>query len=159
MITLLFAWMAAFAQTVEIDDVLAMMAQMPNECALYGACLERAAGFERVGDAREIAAVIAAGASNREEAALGVVYAAYESANHKCAHGDGGRSLGAWQMQRLPTAVACTPSLAFPQFLERARLSMQHCGSMAEYVSGNCEHGRQKAEKRAELVQRLAMQE
>lgn len=150
---------SARAEELESKDVLAIMAKVPNECALYGACQKGAAGFDRTKDAAEIAAAIAVGASSREEAALGVVYAAYESANRKCAHGDGGKSLGTWQMQRLSETVACTPALAFPIFLERARLSLAHCGTMAEYVSGNCDHGRDKAARRAELVARLAMQE
>ena len=154
---------------IEVDDVLALMAKIPNECGLDRscpwckvgdeACQLRSAGFERARDAREIAAVIAAGTSSREDAVLSAVYAAFESNNHKRARGDGGMSLGVWQMQRLAPDVAFNPTLALPVFLERAHRSMEHCGTMAEYVSGNCDHGRQKAAKRAELIARLAMQE
>ena len=150
---------------IEVGDVIAMMAKIPNECGLDRscpwcppgdeACQLRAAGFDRSRDAREIAAVIASAAPSREDAVLSTVYAAFESANHKRARGDGGKSLGPWQMQRLSPEVAFNPALALPVFLDRARRSMEHCGSMAEYVSGNCDHGRQKAALRAELVAKL----
>lgn len=169
-IAMLTTVVPAHAESIEVDDVLAIMAKVPNECGLYRsckwcapedeACQLGAAGFERTPDAREIATAIAAGTSSREETVLGVVYAAYESGNHKCAHGDGGKALGTWQMQRSPSAIACTPALAFSHFLARAHRSMAHCdGSMAEYVSGNCDHGTIKAGKRAELVARLMVQE
>ena len=165
-IALLTTVVPAHAESIEVDDVIALMAKVPNECGLYRSCKWCAledeacqlapAGFERTRDAREIATAIAVGTSNREEIVLGVVYAAFESGNHKCAHGDGGKSLGAWQMQRSPHSIACTPALAFAHFLNRAHRSMTHCGgSMAEYVSGNCDHGTVEAGKRAQLVARL----
>jgi hypothetical protein len=157
---------------VSVEDVLAMMAQIPNECALYGtsACnptwKKGPIGYDKFPDAREIAEAIAAGVDGVEaprlRAAQGAVYAAYESNNRKCAMGDGGAAHGAWQLQGVPEYIACDPLRAFPIWLGKVRASEKACAALpvgerfAAVASGNCEHGRVRVRIRIPLITTLA---
>ena len=99
------------------SDVLAMMAEV-DASGIYA----------RVGHAREIADAIAEkaealdGLSLRESEALMVVFAAKESANQLCPVGDGGKSLGTFQLQGVTADVACHPTLAIPVWIAEPRL-------------------------------------
>jgi hypothetical protein len=158
--TLLFA--TSLLTTPSVDDVLTMMARVPNECALYSNCPKTwgPPHYESLNDAREIATAIAAGVVAEADpwgrAALGVIYAAFESNNRRCASGDGGKSWGAWQMQRVNNA--CTPLLAFPMWLAKVENSEKTCVALppedrlAALASGNCDHGRDKVRHRWALV-------
>lgn len=147
------------------DDVLAMMRQLPNECALYKQCPDGLAGFDLVHDAREIAEAIADGVKGEVDpwgrAALGAVYSSDESANQRCRVGDGGQSVGAWQMKGLSKDAACTPAREFPLWLAAVRRSEAACAHnapderLAALASGSCDHGRQKVRFRAVLARKI----
>ena len=152
-------------EALTADDVLAMIAEVPVQLGHW-----RRAGFDKKPDAPVIAAAIAATADGsllgtvREDAALMVVYAAYEGGMRKCpAAGDGGKSWGVFQMQRSPWKIACTPALAAAEWLQRAQYSMQTCSSLpleeqlASLASGSCGHGRQLVRRRVEVARRVAL--
>lgn len=153
------------SRTVTPEEVLAVMSQVPEETSLYGHGAQTPAGFDKKKDAREIAEAIAAGVTwesdPRKWVVLGVVYAAYESANRRCVSGDGGKSWGAWQVQGLARDKACTPMNEFPVWLAKAKASLDYCADLPEderlaaLASGNCEHGRVKVRTRMPLVRRL----
>ena len=153
--------------TPTVDDVLAMMSRVPNECELFHSCPKDAKGaalwglpnYERLNDAREIAEAIVAGVRVESDpwrrAALGVVYAAFESNNRRCAEGDGGKSWGAWQQQGLSRDTACTPMRAFPMWLAMVKQSESACGDLALVASGSCDRGRDKVRRRNLLASGL----
>jgi hypothetical protein len=164
------AWGDPVAVTVlGTQDVLAMMAKLPNECALYHDCPKSWGtanpGYDHLNDAQEIAeAVVAATIDDSNpwlRAAQAVVYAAFESVNKRCAVGDGGKSFGAWQLQKVSPEVACVPAKALPIWLRKVKQSEEDCGpgiySLTEVASGNCTSpkGRRKVAKRAGLVAAL----
>jgi hypothetical protein len=83
------------------------------------------------------------------DAALTALYAYRESSLQACGKsGDGGRSWGAWQLQRVARATACDPVAAAPIWLSRARASVQACATLpleerlAALASGSCSRGR-----------------
>jgi hypothetical protein len=151
-------------QALTTDEVLAMVAEVPVQLGHW-----RRAGFELKPDAPVIAAAIAQTADGsllgtvREDAALMVVYAAYEGGMRKCPVGDGNRSWGTWQLQRSPWKVACTPKLAVAEWLSRAQYSMQTCSALpleeqlSSLASGSCLHGRQLVRHRVEVARRIAL--
>lgn len=102
------------------------------------------------------------GGSLRAEAALMVVYAWHESNYKACAAGDSGRSLGIFQLQRLPRVVACDPGQAARIWLARAHDSYTRCegveedARLAALASGNCGHGHVLARSRQRLALGLA---
>ena len=163
MLSLALAW-AFVPKLPTSDDVLAMMARIPNECALYSKCPMTPAGFDRSHDARLIAGVIADDVKNEEDpwgrAAQAAVYVAYESAVHACPHaGDGGHSHGGWQLwDPRDVLAACNPRLAFPLWLGMVHASEATCVDndpderLAQLASGSCSRGRMKVRKRAELA-------
>lgn len=88
------------------------------------------------------------------DVALAAVYAFDESGLRHCAVGDSGRSLGAFQLQRLPPSRACDPSFAAREWLRRAHQSFGLCRALpveerlAALVSGSCGRGRRLARYR-----------
>jgi hypothetical protein len=92
--------------------------------------------------------------STRGDVALAAVYAFDESGLRRCAVGDHGRSLGAFQLQRLPASVACDPAVAAVEWLRRARQSFAICAELpveerlSALVSGSCLGGRRLARYR-----------
>ena len=139
------------------SDVLAMMAEV-DASGIYA----------RVGHAREIADAIAEkaealdGLSLRESEALMVVFAAKESANQLCPVGDGGKSLGTFQLQGVTADVACHPTLAIPVWIARAQASLALCTGnapderLAALASGRCDRGRKKVAARVRLARQIA---
>jgi hypothetical protein len=117
--------------------------------------------YDRGPSARELAAAIARQASSREEAALAVVYAAYESGANAAAVGDGGKSLGAYQLRFVAEEVATDPDASTGVWLTRARAAARICSGeaderLAALVSGRCEAGRAKARRRAAMAHEVA---
>jgi hypothetical protein len=163
MLSLALAW-AFVPKPPTSDDVLSMMARIPNECALYDKCPMTPAGFERSRDARRIANVIADGVKDEDDpwgrAALATVYVAFESDVQACPRaGDGGHSHGGWQLwDPQDPLAACNPRLAFPLWMRRVRASETACAAnppderLAQLASGSCTKGRVKVRKRAELA-------
>jgi hypothetical protein len=147
-------------------DILRMMRDVPAECALYHACADIPGGFERAPDAPAIASAIATGVAAEPDpwgrAALGVVYAAYESSMRACPKsGDAGHSNGTWMLWGVAHAVACDPMRAFPRWLGVVRASEAACSAnapgeaLAALASGRCDMGRWIVRQRDELARRL----
>lgn len=140
------------------EDVLAMAARIPREASKTG----EPAGYDRSPDARAIAAAVATVASDRQEAALLLVYAAYESDLHIAARGDGGKSRGPWQLKYVPDEVAFSPPRAAHYWLWLAAESKRRCvdnpadEQLAALASGYCGRGRAKVRHRAEVARAIA---
>lgn len=138
---------------VSVADVLAIQAKVPN-CE---ACTGRGA-YAHAGDARVIAGAIAQVARTRGDACDLAVYADFESGAQALAVGDGGRSLGAWQLQRVPARLAFEPAAAARVWLGVADASRALCADLpaaerlAALVSGSCARGRTKARRRDEIA-------
>jgi hypothetical protein len=152
-ITLILAYLLC---PVSADDVLAMMSRLPVTETSH-----TLGHWERIGNATQIAYAIATVAPDRTTAALMVTYSAFEGGNRKCAVGDGGRSLGPYQLQRVSPAIACDPMKAATEWLARATASVEACSDLPEderlsaYVSGNCEHGHVLARRRATIAKAI----
>lgn len=146
-----------------LEDVLRIMSELPAmECALDQSCKDsRGYGpghFDSLRDAHLVAQAISDGVVHEEQpwkrAAEGVVFAAYESGNDRCAIGDGGKSVGAFQMGGLSRNVACDPRREFPLWLGAVKRSEQACVDnqeserLAALASGSCNRGRQKVRNR-----------
>jgi len=148
---------AADGPAVTADEVLAMMARVPGR---PGDPRSTAYRWDKKRGAPSVARAIAQTAPTREWAARMTVYAIHESGLQlePCASGDGGKSLGPWQLGGVREAVACDPDKAAPIWLAKARTSAQDCvklspdEAMAELVSGSCGKGRQLARRREVLV-------
>jgi hypothetical protein len=140
---------------VPVDAILAMMDTVPSA---PGNPRSTAYRWSRKPSAPAVAHAIARVAPDREWAARMVVYAIHESGLSACASGDGGKSLGTWQLQGVSTETACDPQKAAPVWLAMARRSMADCSALppaerlAELVSGSCERGRRLARDREVLV-------
>lgn len=149
-------------------EVFGWMGRIPLECGLEGrrACVQ-ADGSPRLGnfrgghDARAIAKAIAKYAPTREWAALATVYAAYESSNDTRIVGDGGKALGAWQIQGSDKEQALNPYSAIRVWLGMARTSERSCKDnepeerLAALASGDCTKGRLKVRRRLEAARSL----
>ena len=153
LITLLIAYLLTPASS---DEVLDWMARLPvTETA------HRLGHWDRIGNAASIADAIAEVAPDRRTAAEMTVYAVFEGGNRACAVGDGGASLGPWQMQRLPASVACNAHQAAIVWLERAAKSRVDCAELpadeqlAALSSGNCGHAHVLARRRDALARGL----
>lgn len=147
-------------------DVLAMLASVPDRECVSCSGIPRGA-FARAPDAPAIASAIAATVAGEEEAwrwaRLGVVYVAFEGGARACPRsGDGGRSHGGWQMQRLSRADACRPEVAFPAWLALAKQSEAACASLpaderlAALASGSCARARRKVKARSAVADGLS---
>jgi hypothetical protein len=149
---------AAPETSVSVDDVLSMAAQIPPEQSPHS----KPAGFHKSPDAQAVAAGIAANASSREEAALMVVYAAYESGLSILARGDGGKSRGPFQLKYVPDSVAYDPTAAAHYWLYLAGKSRELCSKnpedeqLASLASGYCNVARTKVRLRAETARRIS---
>ena len=157
------------AAALTVDDVLTMAARLPaSEERLDGPL----GGFERAPYARPIAEAIASTVDGsllgigrlREEGALMLIYAAFESGLRRCVPGDGGRAWGPWQEQHVPRAVACDPARAARRWYALALEGARACKTLPEVerlafvASGNCGHGRQLARRRGVLAQKVAIE-
>lgn len=152
-LTLLLAYLLTPASS---DEVLDWMSRLPMTETSH-----RAGHWERIGTAAKIAEAIAEVAPNRRTAAEMTVYAVFEGGNRACAVGDGGASLGPWQLQRLSSSVACDAKQAAWIWLERAAQSRADCATLPEneqlaaLSSGNCGHGHVLARRRDALAKGL----
>lgn len=139
-----------------LEDVLRMMNDLPAmECALDNSCKDKRGylpgHFDTLRDARLIAQVISEGVVHEDQpwkrAAEGVVFAGYEGGNDRCAIGDGGKSVGAWQVGGLSKDVACDPRREFSIWLSAVKRSEQACADrpenerLAALASGSCDRG------------------
>ena len=146
------------APHLAVDDVLAMMSQLP---AVEGDIRVHAGHFEKRRDAREIAEAIVKTAADPFEAKLMVVYAAYESGMKRDAIGDHGLSFGTWQLRGLSPELAFDPRYAAKVWVKRARQAAVDCSDsafeerLAPLASGNCDHARMKTRWRTELAEKL----
>jgi hypothetical protein len=143
---------------VQVQEVLSMMDTM---AAAPGNPKSTAYHWSKEPGAIPIARAIAMVAPDREWAARMAVYAIHESGlSVECLAGDGKKSLGTWQLQGVPEAVACDPAKAAPVWLGRARQSIADCSAlpaserMAELASGSCDRGRMIARLRESFVLR-----
>jgi hypothetical protein len=146
------------SNVVTKDDVLAMMAKLPG----VNRAGAPAYAWDRTQYAGKIADAIVQTAPTRTWAARMVVYAVRESGLQICAVGDGGLSLGPWQLQGVPRTVACEPKRAAPVWLAKARIALADCAKLpekeqlAELVSGSCDKGRKLASDRESWVEKLS---
>jgi hypothetical protein len=120
---------------ITIDDVLGVMRHLPPEGCLYnphGRGCDRPGGYDRGPDARRIAEAIVKAADGRItggvrlDAALMATYSSYESGNTANAKGDGGASLGAWQIKYIGETMF-DPAAAVVVWRSRAVDSMRVC--------------------------------
>lgn len=93
--------------------------------------------------------------SVRGDVALMAEYTYRESSLQVCGKpGDGGKSWGEFQLQRLTVTEACNPYRAPVIWLQRAHNSMNDCSKLpvpeqlAELVSGSCQRGHNVASRR-----------
>ncbi len=162
------------AQSVEKvtpEEVAKMMDMLPaSESKLDGPT----AHYSQIDAGREVAIAISQVADGtvtgdaREDAAVMATFAAFESANHRCAAGDGGKALGVWQLQHTSRIVACDPLKAALHWRAIARYSVKMCAAdgmpgkddwsarLALVVSGDCRRGLAKTRERAMLARRVA---
>ena len=92
-------------------EVLSWMAKIPA-CESDKPGCERAGHWDKIGIAPEIAQAIVGAAPTRSAASLMTVYEVWEGGNARCAEGDGGRSLGPFQLQDRGREIACDPASA-----------------------------------------------
>jgi hypothetical protein len=166
-LTFLTTWHAASADPpITTDDVLAMMDRVPatERCRFDKDPLcTLPYRWSRVGHANRIAYAIAKSATTREAAAYLVVYGIREGGNRKDAVGDSGKSYGPWQisLEQAPVEVSTDPDKAAPIWLHLADKARADCSSLpedeqlAQVASGNCDHGRRLAARRANMVRRV----
>jgi len=151
---------------VDTEEVLAMMDLVPSvEVCKRGQerLCTQPYRWSHVGQANRIAWSIAHTAKSREQAAYMTVFGIREGGNVVNAVGDGGKSHGEWQLsvEQAPVEVATDPDKAAPIWLHLAEKSWTNCASLpedeqlAQVASGNCEHGRRLAARRAALVHRV----
>jgi|SRR5579872_733113 len=156
----IFLWptlVAAEESPVTETEVLRMMSTVPGR---PGDPRSAAYRWDKKQGAPAVARAIVRTAPTREWAARMVVYAVHESGLQldPCAEGDGGKSLGPWQVGGVPEKVACDPDQAARVWLRLALQSESDCASlpeserMAELVSGSCAKGHQLARRREVLV-------
>jgi hypothetical protein len=144
-------------------EVLSWMAEIPA-CESEKRGCERAGRWNKIGIAPEIAQAIASVAPTRSAASLMTVYEVWEGGNARCAEGDGGRSLGPFQLQDRAREIACDPMSAARVWLRMAEYSWKTCEKkglppderLAQLASGSCDRAREKVRKRAELARRIA---
>jgi len=100
--------------------------------------------------------------SRAGDAALLLVWSFAESDWRACVAGDGGRSLGAFQLQMLDEKRACDVPTAAAEWLRRARRSEGVCAvlppdeRLAGLASGACDRGRELARRRVTEARALA---
>jgi hypothetical protein len=153
---------------VTTDDVLMLMDRVPaQELCKAGHEAKCTAPYKwsKVGQANRIAWSIAHTAKTREQAAHLVVYDIRESNNRLWAVGDSGKSHGPWQLsvEQATVEVATDPDKAAPIWLYLADKSRKDCAAaglpedeqLAQVASGNCDHGRRLAARRAATVRQI----
>jgi hypothetical protein len=143
-----------------VDDVLAVMASIPEEHCLFnpkGKGCGKPARYDRGPDARRIALAIVANAnggltgSRKLDAAVYATYSSYESGNNASARGDCNedktvcKANGPWQIWYISPEVASDPDRAAPVWRSIATSSLKACASnppderMAS-VAGSCSY-------------------
>jgi hypothetical protein len=162
-----------FAQdhkTVTLAQVVEMMDRLPaRESDPRGPT----AKYSQINDGLEVAVAISLVADGSvtgdalQDAALMATYAAFESANRKCAVGDGGKALGVWQLQHTSKIVACDPLKAALHWRAMARYSIKTCSAdgmpgkddwsvrLAILLSGDCKRGLAKTRSRAQIARSI----
>jgi hypothetical protein len=120
---------------------------------------QRPGGWDRIGAASEVAAAISLTARSREEAERMSEYAVFESSLVKRAIGDGGKSRGVFQLQRVSDEVAFTPLLAAKAWLQLED-AVWCTGNapdeeLAALASGSCQKGRTLVRRREALRRQL----
>lgn len=120
---------------------------------------QRPGDWDHIGAAREVAAAISATARSREEAERMSEYACFESGLVRTAIGDGGKSRGVFQLQRVSDEVAFTPLLAARAWLELADAvwcaGNQQDEELAALASGSCQKGRTLVRRREQLRRQI----
>jgi hypothetical protein len=154
---------------LSIDGILRMMDRVPatEHCRFEQDPLcTLPYRWSKIGQANRIAYAIARSAKTREDAAYLVVYGIREGGNRKDAVGDGGQSYGEWQLSVAQASidVATDPDKAAPVWLRLADKSRTSCASLpedeqlAQVASGNCDHGRKLAARRADMVHKVLIE-
>lgn len=150
------------------SDVLAMMARIPVVEVAHTEAQKRPGHWDKIGVAAELARAQAEVAPTRLAAALMAVYAAFEGGNQRCAVGDGGKSLGPYQLQRVPESVACDPMQATLEWRRRADDSWHLCAKrpdgsvrpaeerLGRVAGGSCDTGLELVRRRARLAEQIA---
>ena len=147
---------------VTAEDVLSWMAELPPVEVPHTAEQKKPAHWEKIGNAPELAAVIAKLAPNRDAASLMTVYEVFEGGNQKCAVGDGGKALGPFQLQGVPESVACDAEAAGRVWLRKAKDSWETCKhnlpdeKLALLASGRCDKGHVLARRRAKYARDIS---
>lgn len=156
MMILAFGWI--IASHVTADAVILMMHNIPNEHSTDGI----PSGYDRAPFAQRYAEVIAEGVKGEEDpwkwASLGAVYGAYEGGYQKeCPVGDGGKSLGNFQLQGVDVSIACDPAKSFRAWLSKAHAvickDLPEDEALSALTSGNCDHARLKTSRRARVAE------
>lgn len=151
----------AAAPAVTEPDVLRMMDGVPPskrapETARYA--------WQGAGEARAVAHAIAAHAPDCREAARMVVWGVFESGLRSSAVGDGGKSVGVWQLQKkiVGDEVARDPMRAAGAWLAFARASRAACAAsppelrLAALAGGDCAHALEEVAKRERIAARIS---
>jgi hypothetical protein len=157
------------ADTVTTDEVLAMMARVP-ERELAPSDHEPPPGhYDRIADAHEIAVAIAAAVNGTDPlyqsraltASLFAVHSAWESGNRRCARGDSGRSWGFLQLSIAHTDryQACDPALAARKWLRLAKSvwcpNNPEGTELAAVESGRCDAAWVKSRHRLAVAKQI----
>ena len=158
------------------DDVLKMMASIPEERCLYNrhakGC-DHPGGYDKGPDARRIADAIAPAAdgsiygSPRFDAALMAIFTSYESGNKADAEGDCNeqhqcRAHGAFQLWYVSEEIAYDPLRAAPTWRSMAVSSTKTCAKNVDdeklaSLAGGCtfSKARQKVRQRTQLAREI----
>lgn len=145
------------------EDVLLFMSKVPDVEVCPKGRPERAGRWEKRPHAKLVAKAISLAAQTREEAGRMSIYAIFESNLNPYAVGDGGHSLGIWQLQGVLPASAFDPLQAAPIWLARSRENADLClkqgnapdEALAALASGSCSRGRALVRRREELLRRI----
>jgi hypothetical protein len=148
------------SRVVSFEDAIAMMNALPKKET--DGPTAPSYRWSRVGQANRVAEAISRHAGTSEQGAWLAVQSVFEANNRLDAVGDGGKSHGPFQLsvERTTPDVARDPDRAAPIWLSLADLSRKTCANlpedeqMAAVMSGNCDHGRKLARRRAALVRR-----
>lgn len=140
---------------MEVSEILQFLHEVPVCEDQRRKVCQRPGGWDQIGAAREVAAAISATARSREEAERMSIYACFEGGMLRKAVGDGGKSRGVFQLQRVSDETAFTPLLAAKAWL--ALEDAVWCAGnaqdeeLAALASGRCDRGRTLVRRREEL--------
>jgi len=143
------------APAMEPSEILRFLHEVPVCEDQRRKICQRPGGWDRIGAAREVAEAISATARSRDEAERMSIYACFESGLVRKAIGDGGKSRGVFQLQRVSDEVAFTPLLAAKAWLQLE--DTVWCSGnpqdeeLAALASGSCQKGRTLVRRREQL--------